>query len=67
MPNVVTTVVDDEDPQMYEDEHVHAVYDNIASHFSSTRYKVCILNSRAPLYLTIGFRHLSLGPSLPSL
>jgi hypothetical protein len=24
----------------YEEEHVHAVYDEIASHFSSTRYKV---------------------------
>jgi hypothetical protein len=28
------------DPSEYEREHVHAVYDNIASHFSSTRYKV---------------------------
>lgn len=28
------------DPQAYEDQHVHAVYDQIASHFSSTRYKV---------------------------
>lgn len=25
----------------YEHEHVHAVYEQIASHFSSTRYKVC--------------------------
>lgn len=24
----------------YEEEHVHAVYEQIASHFSSTRYKV---------------------------
>jgi len=24
----------------YEQEHVHAVYEQIASHFSSTRYKV---------------------------
>lgn len=24
----------------YEEEHVHAVYQQIASHFSSTRYKV---------------------------
>ena len=24
----------------YEEEHVHTVYEQIASHFSSTRYKV---------------------------
>ncbi|KAG8217754.1 glycosyltransferase family 28 [Butyriboletus roseoflavus] len=28
------------DFQAYEDQHVHAVYDQIATHFSSTRYKV---------------------------
>jgi hypothetical protein len=28
------------DLQAYEDQHVHAVYDQIATHFSSTRYKV---------------------------
>ncbi|KAI6132086.1 hypothetical protein EDD16DRAFT_1881987 [Pisolithus croceorrhizus] len=27
-------------PQAYEDQHVHAVYNHIAPHFSSTRYKV---------------------------
>jgi len=26
-------------PSQYEEEHVHTVYENIASHFSSTRYK----------------------------
>ena len=30
-------------PQAHEDEHVHAVYEQIASHFSSTRYKVFAL------------------------
>jgi tRNA (uracil-5-)-methyltransferase TRM9 len=25
----------------YEAQHVHSVYEEIASHFSSTRYKVC--------------------------
>lgn len=30
---------DDKGPA-YEDEHVHQVYEQIASHFSSTRYKV---------------------------
>lgn len=38
-PQVTATVVDD-DPQSYESKHVHAVYDEIAPHFSSTRYKV---------------------------
>ena len=28
------------DAQAHEDAHVHAVYDRIASHFASTRYKV---------------------------
>ena len=27
--------------EAYEEEHVHTVYEQIASHFSSTRYKVC--------------------------
>jgi tRNA (uracil-5-)-methyltransferase TRM9 len=36
-----------EDPQAHEEQYVHAVYDKIASHFSSTRYKVHhILSSR---------------------
>jgi hypothetical protein len=26
--------------EAYEEEHVHTVYEQIASHFSSTRYKV---------------------------
>lgn len=38
-PKVTATTVD-KDPQQYEDEHVHAVYEDIAPHFSSTRYKV---------------------------
>ncbi|KZT09467.1 S-adenosyl-L-methionine-dependent methyltransferase [Laetiporus sulphureus 93-53] len=35
----VKAVTVSDDPQVYEDEHVHAVYDEIAPHFSSTRYK----------------------------
>jgi hypothetical protein len=27
--------------EAYEEKHVHEVYQNIAHHFSSTRYKVC--------------------------
>ncbi|KAF4608359.1 tRNA methyltransferase, has a role in tRNA modification [Pleurotus pulmonarius] len=37
-PKVETTVVD-QDAQKYEQLHVHEVYEQIASHFSSTRYK----------------------------
>ncbi|CAL1704488.1 unnamed protein product [Somion occarium] len=39
MPTVQTVSVSDSQPQDYENEHVHAVYDEIAPHFSSTRYK----------------------------
>jgi len=35
----VSVVEVSDDPQKYEDEHVHSVYDEIAPHFSSTRYK----------------------------
>ena len=38
-PEVTATIVDD-NPTVYEHRHVHAVYDQIAPHFSSTRYKV---------------------------
>ncbi|KAF9227619.1 hypothetical protein BS17DRAFT_793293 [Gyrodon lividus] len=38
MKSVTATVIAD-DPQAYEDQHVHAVYAQIAEHFSSTRYK----------------------------
>jgi hypothetical protein len=30
--------------EAYEEEHVHSVYEQIASHFSSTRYKVGIFH-----------------------
>jgi tRNA (uracil-5-)-methyltransferase TRM9 len=36
----VTEVTIDIDPATYETQNVHAIYDTIASHFSSTRYKV---------------------------
>ncbi|KAH9180481.1 hypothetical protein EDB89DRAFT_2110581 [Lactarius sanguifluus] len=35
----VTAAVIDDNPAVYEHRHVHAVYDQIAPHFSSTRYK----------------------------
>lgn len=44
------------DLQAYEGQHVHAVYDHIATHFSSTRYKVgywsCSLQGGSPLILS---------------
>ena len=39
--NPVSAVTVSDDPRVYEDKHVHAVYNEIAPHFSSTRYKVC--------------------------
>jgi hypothetical protein len=36
----VAAAIIDEDPHVYEEKHVHAVYEEIAPHFSSTRYKV---------------------------
>jgi len=34
----------------YEAEHVHSVYEEIASHFSSTRYKVCVHPRTFPIF-----------------
>lgn len=42
----------DTDPQVHEDEHVHAVYEQIASHFSSTRYKVFAFPQGKPTSLS---------------
>lgn len=39
-PKAVSEVTIDLDPEIYEVQNVHEVYDKIASHFSSTRYKV---------------------------
>jgi hypothetical protein len=33
-------LVSEQDSRAYEEEHVHVVYQQIAHHFSSTRYKV---------------------------
>lgn len=38
---VAITIPSDSNPQEHEDTHVHAIYDQIATHFSTTRYKVC--------------------------
>jgi len=44
----VTVAVVDDEPQSYEEKHVHAVYDQIAAHFSSTRHKVRLLLKTQP-------------------
>lgn len=42
MPREVQTAVtfDNKTAEEYEERHVHAVYEQIAGHFSETRYKV---------------------------
>lgn len=42
--SIIDTVMAESDAAgtSYEEEHVHEVYEQIASHFSSTRYKVCV-------------------------
>ena len=39
-PRTLETVIIESKPQDYEDLNVHAIYDEIAPHFASTRYKV---------------------------
>lgn len=48
----VTEIPPGADPQAYEDEHVHAVYEQISSHFSSTRYKVLVPSRMKPANLS---------------
>ena len=45
MPSEFTATVVDDEPGAYEQKHVHAVYEHIASHFSATRYKVANYHS----------------------
>lgn len=61
MPSKVTATVVDDDPEAYEQTHVHAVYDHIASHFSSTRYKVVDIAITLPFAATLSDN--SPGPS----
>jgi len=46
----------------YEEEHVHEVYEQIASHFSSTRYKVRSTIRTQMIEFNTDFAR-SLGPS----
>lgn len=40
MQSLWDDMASNENPENYEQEHVHTVYEQIADHFSSTRYKV---------------------------
>ncbi|KAF7338403.1 UDP-N-acetylglucosamine transferase subunit ALG13 [Mycena venus] len=60
-PAVTATAVEADAPETYEETHVHQIYDSIASHFSSTRYKVSYLRATL-LRSSIA---LSRGPSSP--
>lgn len=67
-PKAVSEVTIDLDPAIYEAQHVHAIYDTIASHFSSTRYKVMghhlpIINSPdiIPVLAVAHYQQISLG------
>jgi len=59
-PQVTATIVDD-DPQGYESKHVHAVYEEIAPHFSSTRYKPWPIISSFISSLPVGWVGLDSG------
>lgn len=45
------TPTDERVPEAYEEQNVHEVYQQIAEHFSSTRYKVCSILSSISIYL----------------
>ncbi|KAK5172524.1 tRNA methyltransferase, has a role in tRNA modification [Saxophila tyrrhenica] len=51
----------DHDPSAYEAQHVHTVYEQIASHFSSTRYKPWPIIERFLLNLPPGSIGLDIG------
>ncbi|KAF8275098.1 hypothetical protein EI94DRAFT_1768400 [Lactarius quietus] len=59
-PEVTATTVDD-NPAVYEHRHVHSVYDQIAPHFSSTRYKPWPLISKFLLGIPTGWVGLDSG------
>lgn len=40
-PQPIAVEVPTENEDSYEQQHVHQVYEEIASHFSETRYKAC--------------------------
>lgn len=44
------TPTDERASEVYEEQNVHEVYQQIAEHFSSTRYKVCSILSSMSIY-----------------
>lgn len=62
-PKVVSEVTIDLDPETYETQNVHVIYDQIASHFSSTRYKV---TKGYHLTLPVPFLNITLSPGRSS-
>jgi hypothetical protein len=44
------SLVSEQDSRAYEEEHVHMVYQQIAPHFSSTRYKVSYVGALLGLF-----------------
>jgi len=53
--------VDCQKPEIYEDRNVHAIYDDIAAHFSSTRYKPWPIIAKFLSSLTTGWVGLDSG------
>ena len=47
--------------QAHEDKHVHMIYDKIATHFSSTRYKVSLSISRSLISNDLSWNRSSRG------
>jgi len=60
-PKTVTPVYITGDPQAHENLHVHAVYDQIAPHFSATRYKPWPIIAQFLSTLPTGFVGLDSG------
>ena len=50
------SVESEEDSRAYEEKHVHEVYQEIATHFSSTRYKVGYRGAFLGLFAHCGSR-----------
>lgn len=53
------TPTDERAPEAYEEQNVHEVYQQIAEHFSSTRYKVCSILSSISIYKGTGLTRIS--------
>lgn len=58
-PKLSPAPVENNDPEDHEKRHVHQVYDQIAPHFSSTRYKVrsCIFLCYIALPTSVAMAH----------